>query len=1530
MGTALQQRAVELKRFSIKSELNEAKEDKDKHVVEDAVRGIPDVEMEDTIDEDSAMDAREGCGFGSTLSSQQRQKQHRRPSPLLSAGLLPPATHPEQKDSIAHCLSTLPTARTALHYASQHGRDVRQSGMVLGPPGKIRIPGRMMPQTEKLSIESSIHEDSEGRQGCLYDPITVGEASEPQQGTEPSLGQMGGFYDNSVKAYTPSGRQQAWMHHDHKYGQWTPPSKKRELPAHDTSSPAPALALTPLTRLRLSSYLAEAVCSNGIASNLFPHELYEWQADCLGKDSGICGGLRKNLVVSAPTSSGKTLLAEILMLRALGDDQQVLKQSRKALFVLPYVALCEEKARRLQELILPLSRQVKKAYGGQHSKQMWEPETGIIVCTPENANSMINRLIEEGTPIEDEICCVVVDELHLVGRDDRGTVLEMLLSKIAFLSKLIKHPNANSGYLSHQEQNMTPTTPVTQNTLSDRFLQIVGLTATMPNIEEIGRWLDAVPYSCDFRPVELREYIKEQDGTVKRKEKTGLVEAGKEYDLYSDRVTVLPPDKEDPDHVGFLTHEAVTMGKSVMIFCASKKRCQVTAKALVAYFRRHAEATAVAGGALRMPQPSEEAIDVRKKCAHHIGKGTFEYSKALAEVILQGACFHHGDLVPHDRKLVEDAFRDGHIKVLCATSTLSTGVNLPIFRLIFKDAFQGLCDPTTYISQETYRQISGRAGRTGIDAWGESFLIVSKDSRNRVPKKYLQDLLLGRMDRIVSSVVVGGVLSRERCDRLLLEMLATAQARGHVIDETALNMIMESTLVWAAANSEKRVEIASLVERSMEWLATNFSSTTGQKRRFHVSDIDNSPMIQRRTVEGLQVTEVTLLGKAVVASNMAPHEALLYMKDLNVALNQGFVTGNHLHVLYMCVPLTCTQITMSKTLYGKLYSLVEHADPIERRVHEILGLSQAFLALAKQNDKLKLKGPDDERQARICHRLFIAYMLYSMILGASPSRIIKDFGISSGKLLDSLKEDVERFGKKAASLCRSMGKDVIAGSLREFASEVRKANDESFQKLVECGIERRDAVFLIHLDVNSAEEIVEKGRDELVKLLHSAYAVEGREPDTARLQAKAAKIVKAAEKALKPPSQLTMITGAGGMRSKGRASSPVAGTKSAVAAANVGRGIAAGAGKDCVSQEVQGQYRLVSGGEVVGMDRNSKGDKDAKVEMSANYQRVLDAIVSDEPIAIYMHASNLVDKKGRRSADTEMPKGLKPKPPDRMPIGIGFSWSASDEYVSLKGKSDADAFVSKLKEALSRRSMDAYIAMMGWHNQISILEGLVGLDLAQLMNVKLACWILEPDRYEVLVTNKFKKPSSSFIGKKRNREQQPKANQLKIRQTYQTASFETEAHEYCREILKLLDTEGTFDHYPDMIVVEEGSDASSLYLKITRKMLRCMRSMLPVLERTGVLRPLMETEMPICRIIGEIEERGCGFDGVWLHQEQKRLLEVTEQVSKRAAVVLQADTGESVAVDLASTSQLSAILYQRPYYALPPPEINKIRHKYVH
>ncbi len=78
----------------------------------------------------------------------------------------------------------------------------------------------------------------------------------------------------------------------------------------------------------------------------------------------------KNLVYSASTSAGKSLVAEVLMLR------RVLSTGKPAMLVLPFVALCSEKAAQLERLLAPMNRTVKSFYGGNNDRQIFTPDTG--------------------------------------------------------------------------------------------------------------------------------------------------------------------------------------------------------------------------------------------------------------------------------------------------------------------------------------------------------------------------------------------------------------------------------------------------------------------------------------------------------------------------------------------------------------------------------------------------------------------------------------------------------------------------------------------------------------------------------------------------------------------------------------------------------------------------------------------------------------------------------------------------------------------------------------------------------------------------------------------------------------------------------------------------------------------------------------------------------------------------------------------------------------------------------------------------
>jgi len=209
-----------------------------------------------------------------------------------------------------------------------------------------------------------------------------------------------------------------------------------------------------LSRLDLPQAVVEAYQTRGIKS------LYDWQAECL-TTPGVQEG--RNLVYCAPTSGGKTLVSEVLML------QRLFRLRKRAIFVLPYVSVVSEKAAFLQSLCKSTGALIQAFYGG--SPASVKDPFDIAVCTLEKANALINHMVEEGQ-LAKLLGTLVVDELHLVGDASRGYLLEIFLSKVLFLAPEI---------------------------------QVLGLSATLPNVEDIAKWLKAVLYRTAYRPVPLQE-----------------------------------------------------------------------------------------------------------------------------------------------------------------------------------------------------------------------------------------------------------------------------------------------------------------------------------------------------------------------------------------------------------------------------------------------------------------------------------------------------------------------------------------------------------------------------------------------------------------------------------------------------------------------------------------------------------------------------------------------------------------------------------------------------------------------------------------------------------------------------------------------------------------------------------------------------------------------------------------------------------------------------------------------------------------
>ena len=202
---------------------------------------------------------------------------------------------------------------------------------------------------------------------------------------------------------------------------------------------------TALAAWSLPPPVVAAYASKGIT------QLFPWQAAAL--ESGEDG---HNLVYCAPTSGGKSLVADILMIRkmiglgtknknntstAAGIDSALMPppppqqpQPRglgRALVVLPYISIVSEKTEHLSHLLRPIKATVRGYYGAMDSSSsspLAPNGESVAVCTIEKANVCINRLLKEGRLAE--LSCIVIDELHMIANPQRGVGVEMLLAKI--------------------------------------------------------------------------------------------------------------------------------------------------------------------------------------------------------------------------------------------------------------------------------------------------------------------------------------------------------------------------------------------------------------------------------------------------------------------------------------------------------------------------------------------------------------------------------------------------------------------------------------------------------------------------------------------------------------------------------------------------------------------------------------------------------------------------------------------------------------------------------------------------------------------------------------------------------------------------------------------------------------------------------------------------------------------------------------------------------------------------------------------
>jgi len=393
--------------------------------------------------------------------------------------------------------------------------------------------------------------------------------------------------------------------------------------------------------LPLSRSIVDHFQSRGI------EELYPPQAAAV--EAGVTEGRR--LVAAVPTASGKTFVATLAMLTADGPG----------LYIVPLRALAREKYETFSELP---GVSVGISTGDFDSSASELGDNDVVVATSEKVDSAIRN----GADWIADLACVVVDEVHLVGSEGRGPTLEVTLATL---------------------QRRAP------------GVQIVALSATVANPDEIADWLDAGLVQSTWRPVDLR---------------TGVyAESEVEFDDGTERRLSVPGDPADAtDATQALVAETVDDDGQALAFVRSRREAETLAERL--------------SGLGSSPDVADEIRDL---------DGT-ETGRRLADCVEGGVAFHHAGLRSTHRIAVERAFRDRRLRAICATPTLAAGVNVPARRVVIRDQQRYTGSGMEWLPTLEVHQMCGRAGRPHLDPYGEAVLVGDETTRDDLWERYVE------------------------------------------------------------------------------------------------------------------------------------------------------------------------------------------------------------------------------------------------------------------------------------------------------------------------------------------------------------------------------------------------------------------------------------------------------------------------------------------------------------------------------------------------------------------------------------------------------------------------------------------------------------------------------------------------------------------------------------------------------------------------------------------------------------------------
>ncbi|WP_227375093.1 ATP-dependent DNA helicase [Haladaptatus halobius] len=420
----------------------------------------------------------------------------------------------------------------------------------------------------------------------------------------------------------------------------------------------------------------------------------------------------------------------------------------------------------------------------------------------------VDSLVRNGAKWVDDLSCVVADEVHLVNDAHRGPTLEVTLAKL-------RRVNPN--------------------------LQTVALSATVGNADQMADWLDATLVDSTWRPIDLRKGV--------------LYGQALHFDDGSQQELARGNEKE----TAALVRDTLGDEGASLVFVNSRRNAEASAKRLADVTKTHLT--------------DEERRELAAVAAEIRDVSDTETSDDLADAVEKGSAFHHAGLASEHRSLVEDAFRDRLVKVISATPTLAAGVNTPSRRVIVRDwrRYDGDVGGMQPLDVLEIHQMFGRAGRPGLDPYGEAVLIAKSHEE-------LQELF----DQYVWADPEP-VYSKLAAEPALRTHILATVASGFAGTEAELLDFLERTLYATQTDETGRLE--TVTQRVLEYLERNGFLERDDRLRatglgHRVSQLYLDPMSAAEIIDGLHATDEkpTALGLYHLVSR-TPDMYQLYLRS---------------------------------------------------------------------------------------------------------------------------------------------------------------------------------------------------------------------------------------------------------------------------------------------------------------------------------------------------------------------------------------------------------------------------------------------------------------------------------------------------------------------------------------------------------------------------------------------------------------------------------------------------------------------------